>query len=171
VGNRVLVAYATRAGSAGEVATTIAETLRQAGQAAEVRPARDVTDLCPYQAVIVGSAIYMGQWMPDAVKFVRRHRQTLSQKPVAYYAVCLTLKDDTEENRCTVAAYLDPVRTEVPEVKPVDVGLFAGRLDYGKLSFLYRTIIKKMGAPEGDYRDEEAIRAWAASLPPKLALS
>jgi menaquinone-dependent protoporphyrinogen oxidase len=168
VGNRVLVAYTTRAGTTAEVATTIAEALRQTGLTVEVRQAKEVTDMCPYQAVVAGSAIYMGQWMPDAVKFVRRHRQVLSQMPVAYYAVCLTLKDDTEENRCTVAAYLDPLQAEVPEVKPVDVGLFAGRMDYSRLSFFYRIIVKKMGAPEGDFRDEQAIRSWAEALGPKL---
>ena len=38
--------------------------------------------------------------------------------PVAYFLVCLTLKDDTEENRRTVAAYLDPVREQGPQVQP-----------------------------------------------------
>jgi menaquinone-dependent protoporphyrinogen oxidase len=92
------------------------------------------------------------------VKFVETHRDAFSQVPVAYFAVCLTLKDDTEENCRTVAAYL----------KPVDVGLFAGRLDYSKLPFLCWLIAKAMGEAEGDFRDWEAIRAWAGELVPLL---
>ena len=67
-----------------------------------------------------------------------------------------------------MAAYLDPVREKVPEVGPVTVGLFAGALDYSKLSFLHRTIAKKMSGPEGDFRDWEAINAWAGQVHDRL---
>lgn len=84
--------------------------------------------------------------------------------------MCATLREDTPENRSEVAAYMDPLREEVPQVQPVDVGIFAGRVDPSKLSLLYRTMIKLMGdGAEGDFRDWEAIRAWAASLAPQLA--
>lgn len=165
MGDKILVAYASRAGSTGEVAEAIGEVLCDADAAVDVRLAKDVTDVSPYRAVVVGSAIYMGRWMSEAVKFVETHRDALSRVPVAYFTVCLTMKDDTEENRRTVAAYLDPVR-EV--VQPVDVGLFAGRLDSSMLSFFYRLIIKMMKQPEGDYRNWEAIRAWAGELVPLL---
>ena len=165
MGDKILVAYASRAGSTGEVAEVIGEVLCDGGAAVDVRLAKDVTDVSPYRAAVVGSAIYMGRWMSEAVKFVETHRDALSQVPVAYFTVCLTMKDDTEENRRTVAAYLDPVR-EV--VQPVDVGLFAGRLDSSKLSFIYWLIIKAMGQAEGDFRNWEAIRAWAGELVPLL---
>ena len=64
-------------------------------------------------------------------------------------------------NRRKVAAYLDPV-CEV--VQPVDVGLFAGVMDYSKLPFILRLMMKKMKSPEGDFRDWEAIRAWAGQV-------
>jgi len=165
MGDKILVACASRAGATGEVAEAIGEVLCDGGAAVDVRLAKDMTDLSPYRAVVVGSAIYMGRWMSEAVKFVETHRDALNSMPVAYFVVCLTMKDDTEENRRTVAAYLDPVR-EV--VQPVDVGLFAGRLDYSKLPFLFRLIIKAMKQPEGDYRNWEAIRAWAGELAPLL---
>jgi menaquinone-dependent protoporphyrinogen IX oxidase len=75
------------------------------------------------------------------------------------------VRGDTEENRRTVAAYLDPVRERVPQVRPVDVGLFAGKLQGDNLSALYRLIVKAMDLPEGDYRDWASIQAWALKLP------
>ena len=161
---KILVAYASRAGSTGGVAGAVGEALCNRGATVDVRLAKDVSDVSPYSAVIVGSAVYMGRWMSEAAKFVETHRDALSRVPVAYFTVCLTLKEDTDENRRTVAAYLDPVRDKVPEVEPVTVGLFAGALDYSKLPFLYRTIAKKLAGPEGDFRDWEAIHAWAGQV-------
>ena len=162
---KILVAYASRCGSTGEVGEAIGEVLCNGGATTDVRLAKDVTDVSPYRAVVVGSAIRMGRWLPEAVKFVETHRGALSQVPVAYFAVCMTLKDDTEENRREVAAYLDPVR-EI--VQPVDVGLFAGAMNYSKLSIPFRLIIKAMKVPEGDFRDWDGIRAWATNLRPML---
>ena len=167
--NRILIAYASRAGSTGEVAEAIAEVLCQEDLAVDLRLARDVSDVSAYQAVVVGSAIYMGRWLSEAADFLEAHRDTLSKIPVAWFTVCMTLKDDTEENRRTVAAYLDPVRERVPQVRPRDVGLFAGRLQGNNLSALYRLIVKTMDLPEGDYRDWTAIRAWAQELPRLLS--
>jgi menaquinone-dependent protoporphyrinogen oxidase len=115
--------------------------------------------------VVVGSGIRVGKWLPEAVQFVERYQEALSRVPVAYFLVCLTLKDDTEENRREVAAYLDPVREMV---QPVDVGLFAGAMDYSKLPFIFRLMMKAMKSPEGDFRDWEAIRAWTAGVRPAL---
>jgi menaquinone-dependent protoporphyrinogen oxidase len=73
----------------------------------------------------------------------------------------MTRKDDTEENRRTVEAYLDPV---CESVEPVDIGLFAGAMNYSKLSFGARTMAKAMKVSEDDWRDWEAIRAWTREV-------
>ncbi|MBE9508223.1 MAG: flavodoxin domain-containing protein [Chloroflexi bacterium] len=162
----ILVAYATKAGSTAEVAAEIGRVIESKGGCqVDVRPVGKLKEVGGYDAVIIGSAIRAGKWLPEATKFVEKHRDALSQVPVALFAVCLTLSEDTEENRRTVAAYLDPVR-EV--VQPVDVGLFAGVMDYSKLSFILRLMMKAMKSPEGDFRDWEVIRAWADSVCPLL---
>jgi len=164
---KVLVAYASRAGSTGGVAEAIAKTLCENGASVDVRLAKDVSDVSAYQAVVVGSAIYMGQWMGEAVEFVEKNRAALGQRPTAYFCVCSTLREDTPENRRTVTAYLDGVRAKV---QPVSEGLFAGALDYSKQSFLYRMIVKAMKASEGDWRNWDAIRAWSKELVPALEI-
>lgn len=165
---RVLVAYASQCGSTGEIAEAIAQVLCAAGAAVDVRPAQHVSDLSPYRAVVVGSAIQSSKWLPQATDLVERQRETLNRVPVAYFAASLTNVEDTAETRRKALSFLDPVRELA---QPVDVGLFAGKLDFGKLPFLYRFVwpfTAGGSVGEGDYRDWEAIRAWATGLGPKL---
>jgi len=163
---KILVAYATKAGSTAEVAAEIGRVVEsKSGCKVDVHPVDKLNGVDGYDAVIIGSGIRAGKWLPEATKFVERHRDALSRVPVAYFVVCLTLKDNTEENRRTVAAYLDPV---CEMVQPVDVGLFAGAMDSSKLPFILRLMMKAMKAPQGDFRDWEGIRDWARQVYDRL---
>ncbi len=161
--DQVLIAYASRCGATGEVAQAIGQVWCNQGMAVDVRLAKEVSDLSHYRAVFLGSAIRMGRWLPEAVDFVKKHQAALSRLPVTYFVVCATLKKDTEENRRKVAAYLDPVY-EI--LKPANVGLFAGKVDFGKLSFLDRQIANMVKMQEGDFRNWDAIRTWATQMSP-----
>jgi menaquinone-dependent protoporphyrinogen oxidase len=55
--NKILVAYASIAGSTAGVAEAIGKTLVESGAQVEVRPMKDVNDLAPYQTMVAGSAI------------------------------------------------------------------------------------------------------------------
>ena len=164
----ILVAYATQAGSTGEVAEAVGEALREDNTPVDVRRAKEVSDVSAYRAVVLGTGIRAGRVYREAVGFLQRHQDALSKVPVAYFVVCMTMQDDTEENRRVVEAYLDPVREKVPQVRPVDVGLFGGVMNFKVLPLLLRLLVKVMKSPEGDFRDWEAVREWATSLRPAL---
>ena len=169
--NTILVTYASRLGATAGVAKAIAKTLTDNGAQVEVRRMEEVTDLTPYSAVVAGSAIRNKQWLPEAMQFMRTHQATLRQKPVAVFLVCMTLAmKDGEKYRPQVAAWLDPVRALV---KPVSEGLFAGVLDIRKISSFsdrlkFRASVVFGVWKEGDHRDWNAIREWAARLRPLL---
>ena len=79
---RVLVAYATKLGSTSEIAETIAHVLRDSGHRALALPARDVTTLAGWDAVILGSAVYAAYWQRDARRFTERFRDDLKARPL-----------------------------------------------------------------------------------------
>ena len=167
-GKKVLVAYASFCGTTGGVAEAIGQVLCEKGANVDVRLVKNVNDITPYQAVIIGSATRSSSWWPEAIEFVERNKEELSRKPVAYFLTCLALCKDTEASHRVARGYMDPVLKAVPDVKPVDMGLFAGVLDYGKLNLVYRMVMKskmkKQGVPEGDFRDWKAIRSWSKGL-------
>jgi menaquinone-dependent protoporphyrinogen oxidase len=160
---KILVAYASKAGSTAEVAGAIGEALSAHGVSVEVLQIKHVKDVSAYKGVIIGSAIRVGQWLPEAVNFVKAHQADLRQRPTAYFLVSGFLKDNTPEVTQKVGTYLDPVRAIF---EPAGIGMFAGKMDYSKLSFLDRTIAKAVGSVEGDWRNWDAIRAWAVQALP-----
>jgi menaquinone-dependent protoporphyrinogen oxidase len=167
---KILVAYASKAGSTGGVAEAIGKTLAESGAQVDVRLMKDVEDLAPYGAVVAGSAIRMGKWLKEAMQFVQTHQATLAQKPFAAFLVCSTLFQPSDKANQEVAAYLEPVRALV---KPVSEGFFAGVVDFSKLRLIpeglaMRAILASSKVQPGDYRDWNAIRAWAANLKPML---
>lgn len=164
---RILVTYASRAGSTAGVAEAIGRTLSEKGAQVDVIPMGDVKDLSPYEAVVAGSAIRAARWLPEAVQFIQTHRSTLAQKRFAMFTVCITLAmSNSEQYRSAVANWVAPVRALV---KPLNEGLFAGMLDFSKLPVNWETLKLRLTValgifPRGDRRDWNAIHTWASSL-------
>lgn len=159
--DKILVAYASKSGSTVDVAQTIGKTLADKGASVDVMPVKSVKSLDGYRAVIVGSGIRMGSWLPEAVEFVKAHQAKLNQLPIAFFTVHLLNLDDSETSRANRALYTEPVRKIVA---PKTETFFAGRLEYARLSLFERFISSVMKASEQDLRDWNKIRAWAESV-------
>ena len=169
--DKILVTYASRAGSTAEIAEVIGKTLAQNGAGVDVLPMAAVKDLSPYRAVVAGSAIRKSKWLPEALRFIQTHRADLARKPFATFTVCITLAMSGEDQyRQVVAKWTEPVRAQV---RPVSEGFFAGLLDFRKLPLTLDTLMLRVAValgifPKGDCRDWDAVRAWSDSLRPLL---
>ena len=161
IDKKILVAYASKYGSTGGVADAIGKELCSKDVAVDVVLIKNANNISSYQGVIIGSPIYMGKWMSEAVDFIKKNKDTLCKVPIAYFLVCMTLSQPTEKKRAEVLSYMDPILKAVPEIKPVGIGTFAGAMDYNNLSWINKKILKSKGTPEGDFRDWNDIRAWA----------
>ncbi len=169
--NKILVAYASRAGSTAGVAEAIGKTLAENGAEVDVLPMKEVKDLSPYQAVVAGSAVRGGIWLPEAMQFIQIHQAALARKPFAAFLVCITMAMANQKYRDGVLNWLEPVRSLV---RPVSEGVFAGALDFSNLPLTINTLSMRAAVafgifPKGDHRDWNAIRAWAESIYPLLS--
>lgn len=160
----VLVAVASKHGSTRAIAKTIAEELRAVGVAADVREVGALDDLGQYDAVVLGSAIYAGHWLPEAKQFAERHRAELATVPVWLFSSGPLGAPDPRPHD-------DPRQLAAPlgTVEVRDHRVFAGKLDKRGLGLRERLIVRAIGAPEGDFRDWEAIRSWAGEIGTALA--
>ena len=159
----LLVAYASKHGSTEGIARAIADRLRELGVSAVVQTVGDVDDLSDRDAVVLGSAVYAGSWMKEAVEFVHRYADSLAERPVWLFSsgpLGEQVKDDEEQPR-----QLQELRRMIA---PIDHRIFFGALDRSKLGFGERMIVKAVNAPDGDFRDWDAIRAWADSIAAEL---
>jgi menaquinone-dependent protoporphyrinogen oxidase len=168
---KILVTYASRAGSTAGVAEAIGKTLVGNGLQVDVLPMQAVNDLSPYRAVVAGSAIRSQKWLPEAMQFLNDHRSELARVPFASFMVCITLSmANAGQYREGIKAWMSPVRVLV---QPVSEGYFAGVLDFSRLPFSFNVLAMRFVVllgiwKQGDHRDWTAIRTWAESLPSRL---
>lgn len=159
---RALIAVASKHGSTHDIADAIAAELRAADVVVDLRDADEVTDLGPYQAVIIGSGVYAGSWLPNAKRFATHNHAALSTMPVwAFSSGPVGAEPQPHDDPKLLAAPLG-------DISPRDHQVFVGSLDLDKLTFAERLIVRLVKAPDGDYRDWNAIRAWARTIAAEL---
>ncbi len=163
MGEQVLVAYATKHGATGEIAARVGQVLHQAGLPVKVLPVGEVDDLGPYRAVVLGSAVYAGQWRKAAAEFLQANQEALAQRAVWLFSSGPTGEGDPAQlmNGWRFPAPLEPV---VQRIGARDTAFFHGALDPAKLSLGEKLIVKGVKAPLGDFRDWGAIESWAAAI-------
>lgn len=190
--NRILVAYATMAGSTADVAQKVGEEIAKSGLQVDVLPLSEVKDIETYDGVVVGGPMIMG-WHRAALRFLKKHRRAFQRIPLAVFVMAMSLTQTDEKSTGDVAVYVDeklpkpaekdgslnfreryarlsnylrPILTATRPVKPVSIGMFGGRLEYGRLKWwavLFVMLI--IQAPAGERRNWPAIQEWSAGLP------
>jgi menaquinone-dependent protoporphyrinogen oxidase len=160
---RVLVVYASRTGSTAEIAQVMGATLAMRGWRTDVVSVCDRPLVTGYDAVVLGSAVHGGKWLPEAIAFIEENVAALRRVPVAVFTVHgMNLGSDAERVAAR-RAYLDLVRTRIA---PIDEVWFAGVVPQPvKSNFLALWMYRAAGGGcEGDCRDWSAIRAWAEQV-------
>ncbi|MFC2029187.1 flavodoxin domain-containing protein [Chloroflexota bacterium] len=165
--NQVLVAYATKYGATEEIAENIGEILRRVGLRANLRvdvlAANRVSDLSPYGAVVLGSAVYMGRWRKEAANFLEANEAALAELPVWLFSSGPTGDGDPLE--LTDGWQFPKGLQEVASrIRPRDIAVFHGEVNVMRLNFFEKWVLKNVKSSVGDYRDWDAITSWATEI-------
>ena len=160
---RVLVTVASRHGGTAEIGARIASELTSLGHEVELAAPEDVTSLDPYDAVVLGSAVYTAHWLPAARDFAVRFTAALRDRRVWLFSSGLAT--------APAAAANSPVEMQelIAAIRARGHRAFGGRLDLADLSLAERAIIAAARGKEGDHRDMAAVAGWAGAIADDLA--
>jgi menaquinone-dependent protoporphyrinogen oxidase len=160
----VLVAVASRHGATQEIAERIGKAIHHAGFAVDVVKLVDSSEYGPrpdpaeYDAVVIGSAVYLGRWLAPAREFIRENAETLKSMPVwAFSSGPVGEQRADGDEGPTGAALLGPI-------DPVDHRVFGGKIDRAQLGPVEHAVVAVIRAPDEDDRDWDAISAWAGEI-------
>jgi menaquinone-dependent protoporphyrinogen oxidase len=155
----VLVAAASRHGSTDEIAAAIGRVLKERGVETEVAKIDDVESLEGYDAVVLGSAVYVGQWLEPARRFVDGHADELAERRTWLFSSGPV--GDPPRPEAEEAVKLDEI---IARTHATEHHLFAGKVDRTVLGFGERAVVTAVRAKQGDYRDWREIRSWAERI-------
>jgi menaquinone-dependent protoporphyrinogen oxidase len=167
---RALVAYGSANGSTKEIAEVLAASIAESGPDVDFRSVEDVATLSGYQAVVLGSAIHNGRWLPEVHEFCRDQRLSLRHRDVWLFSVGAVGATTSAYGRRS-SGFLRRMRREPSTVlelrrnfEPRDHRTFAGVLDAEQWGRLASLNFRLLGGTWGDHRDWDDVRGWAASI-------
>lgn len=155
---KILVTVASKHGGSDQIGEAIAAKLTEEGHVVERQSPPHVTDLQPYDAVILGSGVYAGHWIDAAKTFAQRHAHELRARPVWLFS-----SGPLGEQLKPAGDPVD-IPPLVELLKPRGHRVFAGTLQREHLGFTERAIVGMVHAPYGDFRPWGEIDAWAREI-------
>jgi menaquinone-dependent protoporphyrinogen oxidase len=166
-GVRVLVSAASMYGSTSDIAQVIAQVLVEQGLAVTVREPVDVQSIDDYDAVIIGSAVYMSHWLDPAKDLVNRCLEPLRTRPVWLFS---SGPVGNPVSKPALAMAKDPIEIAGLRIATHarDHRMFTGKLDRRILSHAQQASLLMFHGLEGDFRDWAEIRQWASGIAEQL---
>lgn len=154
---KVLIVVASHHHGTREIGDRLATTLRGAGIDTDIVDATSDPDPVGYDAVVVGSGVYYGRWLPAARDYVRAHVTALAQARLWTFS---SGPVDAPRQRGTA----EPIPSALAEVAPIEHVTFGGRIVTSELNTIERIVAKAVHAGAADYRDWAAITQWGRHI-------
>ena len=135
---RVLVGYATRAGSTAEAAGIIADELRVRGFDVVVADLRDDPDPAGFDGFVLGSATQALTWLPESLTWLRNRGEQVGR--AALFNLSITAVDPAKQD---VALGHNKAASELVEASAQ--AAFAGRYAPKRVGFFKRLLANQIG--------------------------
>lgn len=162
---RVLVTYAGVHGSTRSIAQRVAARLAEGPLHADCRDVEEVSGPLDHDAFVIGSAVHDMHWLPAALAFTREHTDTLRHRPVWIFSVGMPAALRGPWRAMAARKEEDAVAKDIAEaLRPRGRILFSGVIRPEHLSASGRMKMKTIGLRYGDYRDWDAVDAWARGI-------
>jgi menaquinone-dependent protoporphyrinogen oxidase len=160
---RVLVAYATAAGSTAGIAERIAATLRESGFEVVCRPLGADLDPAPFGALVLGSAVHNMSWLRPALDFLSR-LPTGEDRPTWCFSVGGVAPHGPVTRRMTAREVRRVERAFPTDVRIREHRFFGGIIEMQGVPLWGRIFYRLAGGRAGDHRDWPAIDGWARRI-------
>jgi len=194
---KILIIYDSGYGATADAAKIIAKKLTSDGLDIDLCIV-GMKDPVGYDAVIVGSPIRLSQCTPKIKDFLKKNHSALLRMQVAFFFTCMTVTNSESEiefplyidsgfndknktrarirfmeNNHTASYYLKHFLKIIPEISPLSISFFKGRLNMSNLSMFHYLVMRfaKFALPEiqnGDYLNKAAIQEWSGCLATRL---
>jgi menaquinone-dependent protoporphyrinogen oxidase len=163
----ILVAYATRNGSTGEVAEAIGKQIRDAGLSADVVRMKGGPALEGRSDVILGAPLYMGSLPGEFHRFLHRNRLSLCFLRAWVFVLGPVHAEPKEFAEARKQA--ERQLAKYGWLNLAELQIFGGRFDVNHMGFPFSLarhlpMFPAKNMPPTDARDWEAIRGWAAAI-------
>lgn len=159
-----LIAFATHSGATRTLAEHIAATLTDIGHPATAVDVAEDPDPRAYDAAVIGSAVRVESFEKPFTQWVTRHAEALAARPVAVFSCSGSASDPAKGGRQKAT---DAFLADAP-FRPVAVRNFAGWVLMDRIPLHERVLLRSMRTPVGDFRDLDAVAAWAREIAPTL---
>lgn len=130
-----IIIYASSHGAAESSAHFLKDRLDSAA-VFDLKKNKNV-DIGPYATVIIGGSIHAGQVQRTIKRFLQKNEDTLLEKRLGLYLCCMEEGDTAKEQFQN--AFPASLRKHAAAT-----GLFGGRFDFDKMTFIERAIVKKV---------------------------
>lgn len=183
---RVQVVYASRHGGTAGIAERIAEVLKSEGAEVTLADAANRPEASGFDAYVIGSGVQIGSWHKEGTEFLERNREKLATRPVWLFSSGpLPGSSKATEATDELAVALGPeegpgsggrkkITALSAAIQPRDHRVFAGAFDpHDPPKSMVERVLRLMPAsksilPEGDFREWDAIEAWAHEIATEL---
>ena len=168
--HKILIAYASKHSATKEIAERIGFILSSGNLNVTIASVENVRNISQFTVIILGSAVYFGQWRMSAVKFLKDHKSILLTKKVWLFSSGPLGRGPIHK----LNSYWDfqaSLNDLLLSVKPAGIETFHGVINKSKINYLEKEMLQQMRIPLKDYRRWDQIQTWAQTIKGQLTKS
>jgi menaquinone-dependent protoporphyrinogen oxidase len=170
-GTKILIVYDTEHGATAIVAQKIFQVLcdRNFGVDLVFVDNLDPDKIADYDGIILGSPIYIGQFLPGMNSLLSKSHAEIAKIPSSFFITCTYIGNDTPERQTYAKEnYVKKNLSAYSDIKLDDIGILGGEFTYDELYWWENFLMRLANFKEGNYIDDDKIAAWANGVGDKL---